>query len=57
VTNEARFHGAVHGGGHGIVGMRERASLLGGSLDVGARDGLFRVRALLPYDAAADEQP
>jgi signal transduction histidine kinase len=57
VTNEARFHGAVHGGGHGIVGMRERASLLGGSLDVGARDGLFHLRALLPYHAAADEQP
>jgi len=57
VTNEARFHAAVHGGGHGIVGMRERASLLGGSLDAGASAGLFRVRARLPYDTAEGEQP
>jgi signal transduction histidine kinase len=37
------------GGGHGIVGMRERASLLGGSLEARGEDGVFRVRALLPY--------
>jgi signal transduction histidine kinase len=36
-------------GGHGILGMRERASLLGGSLDVGRANGQFRVRAWLPY--------
>jgi signal transduction histidine kinase len=36
------------GGGHGVIGMRERAALLGGSLDAGARDGRFQVRALLP---------
>ena len=36
------------GGGHGIVGMRERAALLGGSLDAGPRDGRFRVHARLP---------
>jgi signal transduction histidine kinase len=35
--------------GHGIVGMRERAALLGGSLDAGANNGVFRVRARLPY--------
>jgi signal transduction histidine kinase len=29
--------------------MRERATLLGGSLDVGASNGRFRVRAHLPY--------
>jgi signal transduction histidine kinase len=37
--------------GHGIVGMRERAALIGGSLQAGATDGVFRVRALLPYGA------
>ena len=37
--------------GHGIVGMRERAALLGGSLEAGASDGRFRVRASLPYDS------
>ena len=38
-----------NGGGHGIVGMRERAHLLGGSLEAGTSDGFFRVRARLPY--------
>jgi signal transduction histidine kinase len=36
-------------GGHGIVGMRERASLLGGTLDTAARDGMFRLHARLPH--------
>jgi signal transduction histidine kinase len=30
--------------------MRERAVLLGGTLDAGAANGLFRVRARLPLD-------
>jgi signal transduction histidine kinase len=37
------------GGGHGIVGMRERAGLLGGTIEVESREGVFRVRARLPY--------
>jgi signal transduction histidine kinase len=37
--------------GHGIVGMRERALLLGGTLDAGPRpDGGFRVAAHLPTE-------
>jgi len=36
------------GGGHGLVGMRERAALLGGSLEAGAHEGRFEVRARLP---------
>jgi signal transduction histidine kinase len=36
------------GGGHGVIGMRERTALLGGSLEAGARDGGFEVRARLP---------
>jgi signal transduction histidine kinase len=36
------------GGGHGVVGMRERAELLGGSLEAGPRDGCFELRAKLP---------
>jgi signal transduction histidine kinase len=35
--------------GHGIVGMRERASLLGGSVSYQSMNGLFRVLAHLPY--------
>jgi signal transduction histidine kinase len=39
--------------GHGIVGMRERASLLGGSVSHQSMNGLFRVRARLPYGGEA----
>jgi signal transduction histidine kinase len=49
VSNPTDPDSAAGAAGHGIVGMRERASLLGGTLEVGARNGLFRVRALLPY--------
>jgi signal transduction histidine kinase len=38
--------------GHGIVGMRERAALVGGTLTAGPRpEGGFAVRAVLPVDA------
>jgi signal transduction histidine kinase len=40
---------ARNGDGHGLVGMRERAQLLGGSLEAAFGDGAFRVRARLPY--------
>ena len=41
-------------GGHGLIGMRERAALLGGSLEAGRDNGSFRVRAHLPFrDASA----
>jgi len=37
------------GGGHGLIGMRERVSLYGGRLETGPRDsGGFEVRAHLP---------
>jgi signal transduction histidine kinase len=35
-------------GGHGLVGMRERATLLGGSLEADRANGAFRVRAQIP---------
>jgi signal transduction histidine kinase len=42
---------AIRGGGHGIVGMRERAALYGGELEAGpAPTGGFRVRARLPIE-------
>ena len=36
-------------GGHGLVGMSERAALLGGELEAGRQNGAFRVHARLPY--------
>lgn len=42
---------AAVAGGHGLVGMRERAALFGGTLTAGPRrDRGFEVRAVLPYD-------
>jgi signal transduction histidine kinase len=41
----------VDGTGHGLIGMRERVLLFGGSLDVGARPGGgFVVRARIPTE-------
>jgi signal transduction histidine kinase len=40
-------------GGHGIIGMRERASLLGGTLETTEHGGTFRLRARLPLTGAA----
>ena len=37
-------------GGHGVIGMRERAKSLGGTLDIGRVEKTFRVQARLPYD-------
>jgi signal transduction histidine kinase len=41
------------GGGHGLIGMRERAALLGGSVETTTDDGRFRLRARLPLDGGA----
>ena len=48
VDNPATPDGASPAG-HGLVGMRERASLLGGTVAYDSADGRFRVRAVLPY--------
>lgn len=52
VTNPSPVNGAATAG-HGLVGMRERASLVGGSVVFRTTDGSFRIRARLPY---AEEQ-
>ncbi|MGW6498745.1 sensor histidine kinase [Nonomuraea angiospora] len=48
--------GAGPGAGHGVAGMRERATLLGGTLDAGpVAGGGFEVRATLPVTDAGEE--
>jgi signal transduction histidine kinase len=54
IRNAARGDGAPRSnGGHGLIGMRERATLLGGSLEVERASGSFCVRACLPYRASS----
>ncbi len=54
VTNSAngRAAGREDSGGHGLVGMRERAAMLGGELDAERVNGRFLLRARLPYRGA-----
>ncbi|NEE45550.1 two-component sensor histidine kinase, partial [Streptomyces sp. SID8455] len=48
--------GAPDGGGHGLLGMRERVTALGGALTAGPRyGGGFRVHAILPIEARTGE--
>ncbi len=47
-------HAAMDPGGHGLLGMRERVSLYGGTFEAGPRpDGTFRVSARIPYETEA----
>jgi len=52
VSNPAGPDGATRAdGGHGLIGMRERATLVGGSFHEEHADGVFRIRAQLSYGA------
>lgn len=43
----------LHGGGHGLIGMRERVTAYGGSVRVGPRaGGGFEVRATVPLEGS-----
>ncbi|MGX2996503.1 sensor histidine kinase [Streptomyces sp. JNUCC 64] len=45
--------GGADGQGHGLIGMRERVGMVGGTLDAGPRPGGgFRISVLLPLKAA-----
>lgn len=49
----AEAPGVVRSGGHGLIGMRERAQLIGGTIEVGPAGGAFVVAATLPIGGAA----
>jgi signal transduction histidine kinase len=53
VTNPAEPEMGVEG--HGIIGMRERAALLGGTFQTATSNGHFRLRARLPCGEGAKQ--
>jgi signal transduction histidine kinase len=58
VCDNGRGIAAVPGSGQGLVGMRERATLLGGWLAVrGVSGGGVQVRAFLPVGAPCPDAP
>ncbi|HEX7744706.1 MAG TPA: histidine kinase [Micromonosporaceae bacterium] len=57
VANPTTAHNTTLGGGHGIVGMRERAVLLGGRLEATMDRGEFRLYAWLPYGERTEPDP
>jgi signal transduction histidine kinase len=50
VSDDGRGPAAPAGNGHGLIGMRERAAMLGGNFSAGpGASGGFRVLAQLPW--------
>ena len=57
VSNSGRVPATTGAGGHGLIGIRERVSVAGGSVDAGPQSGGYAVRARLPYLTELVAQP
>lgn len=57
VSDDGRGAAAADGHGHGLTGMRERATMLGGTLSAGPRPGGgYRVRAEIPLPRVEEDR-
>lgn len=54
ITDNGAAHGVAVEVGRGLMGMRERAELLGGTFDAGRGDSGFTVRATIPMKERAE---
>ena len=53
ITDDGAAGGTPPTGGHGLLGMAERVTVFGGSIETGVRpEGGFRVHVVLPVEAA-----
>ncbi|ALJ18965.1 sensor histidine kinase [Microbacterium sp. No. 7] len=57
VRNGIRAGAEPNEGGHGLIGMSERASLVGGRLTTASWNGQFVVSGTIPYDQAVPRTP
>jgi signal transduction histidine kinase len=56
VTDSGGIHAQPGSAGHGLIGMRERVAVYGGSIEIGPDAGGWRVHAVIPAAAAPKQE-